>query len=103
MSEPIVLTKRNDEEAHRREEYMPEVTLEHDDKRHELYVNLGEEAGGMIESVSSSTFEAIRDRVLTDDDAQVLLAAVMGDHMDQAKLNAATTKLDRIVHGGGEP
>lgn len=78
--------------------YIPRVALEHEgEDGHELYVIVGEETGGMIEGVPFEAMDGIADRVLTDDDAVVLLAAVMGDHMDAGALDRATAKLRRVT------
>jgi hypothetical protein len=42
------------------EGYAARVALDHDAKRNELYVIVGEEAAGMAEGVSATAFEAIR-------------------------------------------
>lgn len=41
------------------EPYAPPLTLEHDSKLNELYVNRGEEAAGMIEHVPARQYEEI--------------------------------------------
>lgn len=43
--------------------WRPEVSLEHGGDRNELYVVVGEEVGGMIEGVSSESWEAIKRRL----------------------------------------
>jgi hypothetical protein len=43
--------------------WMPEITLEHDGQRDEMYVIVGEEAGGMIEGIGSDQFAEIAKRL----------------------------------------
>lgn len=43
--------------------WMPKLTLEHHGTRSEMYVNVGEEAGGMIEGVSPEQFELVARRL----------------------------------------
>lgn len=45
------------------DDYRPAVTLEHDARRSELYVVVGEEVGGMIEGVSEGSFRVIKQRL----------------------------------------
>ena len=82
--------------------WMPAVWLEHEGPAgHEMFIGVGEEVAGMVEGVDAATFEAIRARQLDDAERSVLLAAVMGDHMDPAALESATGKLDAVVGAGG--
>lgn len=71
--------------------YMPTVWLEQDGN--EMYVGVGEEVESMAEGIDAETFAAIRARQLSEDERRVLLAAVMGDHMDPEALQSATAKL----------
>lgn len=52
--------------------WLPEVSLTHDGSRRELYVNVGEEMGGMCEGVDDEVFQIIRSRLVTA--AKLLIA-----------------------------
>lgn len=43
--------------------WMPEVSLEHDGERSEMFVIVGEETGGMIEGIGVDQFEQIAQRL----------------------------------------
>jgi hypothetical protein len=96
----IVLFEGAEGDPETGEGWMPSVWLEHEGEGcHEMYVGVGEEIGGTTEGVSAEAFEAIRARQLNDDERRVMLAAVMGDHMDPDALQSATGKLTAAVEG----
>lgn len=96
MSDKVVLHPGHPGDPETGDGWMPEISLEHHGTRAELYVIVGEEAGGMIEGVSAEQFAQIAPRLFADDELKVLLAAVMGDHLDPDALDRAITKLDAV-------
>lgn len=62
---PVVLDPGNEGDVTTGDGWRPQITLEHDAQRSELYVNVGEETAGMIEGVSAANWEAIKGRLTT--------------------------------------
>jgi hypothetical protein len=79
--------------------WLPSVWLERDGT--DLYLGVNEEVAGVAEGVPRDAFDAIRARQLTGAERRVLLAAVMGDHMNPDDLNTAVAKLESVLDEDG--